>query len=68
MSEQEAATPSPLGAEIYDRYTGTSCPDCGSVDVAVRSVGTWNLVNPQPTRTRYHRCRACDRRFKSIEI
>lgn len=57
-----------LDGAAYCRFTGTACPDCGSPDVEFRNTRGWDHSTTPPTRTRYHRCRSCDRRFKSVEV
>lgn len=60
--------PAPISDGVpYDRYVGVVCPDCGSPDTVVRRTLPWDYATTPPVRIRYHACRQCDRRFKSVE-
>lgn len=43
------------------------CPSCGSGRTRTRRIQPWNRDTRPATRTRYHACDDCDRRFSSTE-
>lgn len=51
------------GATYGNSWVKATCPDCGRGPVA-----TYTTRKPKDgTRVRYHRCKWCGRRFKSVE-
>lgn len=56
--EEAAAKDKPEGVIFYP----VRCPDCES-----DRVKCYSSEPPGPNRVRYHLCRACGKRFKSIE-
>lgn len=51
----------------YSPRGGLRCPSCGSPMVVVRRTLPWYRATVPPLRVRYHACRDCGERFKSVE-
>lgn len=48
----------------YSRRDGAICPVCGATKCRVTNTSPWS----GEVRERFHRCRTCGLRFKSVEV
>ena len=67
-TNQEKAKKQPLDGVTYDRVAGVDCPACR---MNLGRIPGGSVTNTLPwedgIRVRYHTCRRCGARFKSVE-